>query len=85
MWDRETKGIFFRELVPKIGPSKIKFTQQLEPLNRFRMGSTRYKHLDRECGYCREKVITEHILYQCPGWPSPEIACATYAASTKLA
>ncbi|GFO42849.1 ribonuclease h1-like protein [Plakobranchus ocellatus] len=66
MWDRETKGTFFRELVPKIGPSKIKFTRQLEPLIRVRMASTRYKHADRECGYCRKKVTTEHILFQCP-------------------
>ncbi|GFN83372.1 ribonuclease h1-like protein [Plakobranchus ocellatus] len=32
MWDRETKGNFFRKLVPKVGPSKIKFTRQLESL-----------------------------------------------------
>ncbi|GFO05882.1 hypothetical protein PoB_003238700 [Plakobranchus ocellatus] len=67
MWDRETKGNFFRKLVPKVGPSKIKFTRQLESLNRLRMGTTRYKHADRECGYCQKKVTTEHILFQCPG------------------
>ncbi|GFO40087.1 LOW QUALITY PROTEIN: ribonuclease h1 [Plakobranchus ocellatus] len=71
MWDRETKGKFFRKLVPKAGPKKIKFTRQLEPLNRLRMGTTRYKHANRECGYCRKKVTTEHILFQCPGLVMP--------------
>ncbi|GFO11133.1 ribonuclease h1-like protein [Plakobranchus ocellatus] len=71
MWDRETKGTFFREIEPKVGPSKVKFTRQLEPLKRLRLGTTRYKHADRECGYCRKKVTTEHILFQCPGLTKP--------------
>ncbi|GFO47991.1 hypothetical protein PoB_007449600 [Plakobranchus ocellatus] len=35
------------------------------------MGTTRYKHADRKCGYCRKKVTTKHILYRCPGLVMP--------------
>ncbi|GFN93377.1 reverse transcriptase [Plakobranchus ocellatus] len=42
MWHIETKGNFFRKLIPRVEPSKIKFTRQLEELNRLRMGTTRY-------------------------------------------
>ncbi|GFN75641.1 non-ltr RNAse hi domain of reverse transcriptases [Plakobranchus ocellatus] len=88
MWDRETKGTFFREIVPKVGPSKLKFTRRLEPLNRLRLGMTRYKHADRECGYCRKKVTTEHILFQCPGLTIPRNylrnMCRQYQVSSPI-
>ncbi|GFN85288.1 ribonuclease h1 [Plakobranchus ocellatus] len=89
MWDRKTKGNFFRKLVPKVGPSKLKFTRRLEPLNRLRLGTIRYKHADRECGYCQcqKKVTTEHISSSAPDWSCPEITYVLVicAVNTKLA